>query len=175
MRPDPKTTKALAANAKHIVANGELIIWLEEPGAVYLHEGTRKALIGTGSYLRRKVAPGAEISANKKASVRDVVQVPRPPKGEVFTNFDKRPGETALEMAVRREARKLAIHKQSQAIQRRKADLENIRRHGLEVPKDKQPLEHPEPNADGSATPPPRKPDDVPEPKGKESPDPVTE
>jgi ribosomal protein L36 len=155
MKIDPSTLKSLNANAKHIVRNGDLRIWLESDGNVYLHKGSAKTLIGRGTHVRAEVPVGAEISASVKAHVRDVYQEPKKPSGEVFTNFDKVPGESALAQAIKAEVRKLAARRRSAAIARAKDDIENLRRNELVVKKEKAPVDRsdPEPNEDGTAQP----------------------
>jgi hypothetical protein len=153
MRIDPKSTTEVAANSKHITTSGFLVAWLVEPGVVYIHDKNSKRVLATGDRIRCEVPPGAEISSDKKMAVRTARSEPVQPSGEVFTNFDKRPGQSPIEQAIRRMERKRMLLDRAEREMRAAQDREMLARHSVEVDEDKAPPPPPPPPDDPSAQP----------------------
>jgi hypothetical protein len=145
MRIDPKSAAHYAANKRHTVRDGSVVAFLQGGGTLYLHNGSAKEALGSGTYVRAKVAPGSEISADVAYSVRDAKAGALSPAdgGEVFTNFDKRPDVSSLQAFFREQMLRQKRRATSDAIARAREDRRAMRIHGLEVAEDRQPPAEP--------------------------------
>jgi hypothetical protein len=119
---DPQQWQKFDANQK-ISPGPDVSVKLSKPGALFVHVGKNKQLVGYGTEFKFKTKDGLEFSADVAGVVyqRNGASVPR--TGPILTNMEKLPEPSALERAVNREMRLI------------RAERNKLRREALEARK----------------------------------------
>jgi hypothetical protein len=102
MKIDPRDWAGHSSGAKAELSQPSVHVKLAKPGAVYVHHGKLKTLVGYGTEMKFSTPLPASISANAEFYVKGRQNADTQTLGEPFTNVDKRPGST-VEQAVSRE------------------------------------------------------------------------
>lgn len=149
MKFQPETLLAFAKDAKVTPNLNPVVVKLAAPAALFWHKGKQKVLIGYGTDFSVTLPDlDCELSAGAEGTLQIRKAPLHAPKGEVFTNFDKRPLASPEQAAVTLALRRLARKERELDAKRAEMDREFIDKHDVTVPEDKAPKKPEPPKAE---------------------------
>lgn len=139
LKYDPDAWLDFAAN-KAVPCPAQLHLRLSEPGTVHVDLGGGYRLLGYGSELKVTLPSSGKVKCDVPYAIHVGVDTAVKQTGAPFTNFDKRPGESAIERMVRKSQREFEVEQALKREARRRLDREMNARRVAQGLQDRNPI-----------------------------------